>query len=91
MNSELTASEQQRIIVTTRDRDDYLAALRGMSNHQNMTAYVTVLAELQRRTVSIDFSTLAAAERELKQGRAFTDPDEARHNISPLLGAASGP
>ena len=89
MDSELTAAGQQRIIVTTRDRSDYLAGLCGMSNHLNMVAYVSVLAELQRRTGSIDFSTLAAAERDLREGRAFTDPDEARDAIAPFFGAAS--
>ncbi len=87
-NSELTAAGQQRIIVTTRDRGDYLAALRGMSNHMNMPAYVTVLAELQRRTASIDFSTLPAAERDLQRAAAFTDPDADREILTPLLGVA---
>jgi Fic family protein len=89
MNSELTAAGQQRIIITTRDRGDYLAALRGMSNHLNMTAYLTVLAALQRRAASIDFSTLTSAERDLQQSRAFTDPDEGGDIITPLFGAAS--
>jgi Fic family protein len=85
MNSELTAAGQQRIIVTTRDRGDYLAALRGMSNSLNMPAYVTVLAELQRRTAEIGFSTVASAERDLEGRGAFRDPDEDRSVIMPLL------
>lgn len=91
MNAELTAAGQRRIIITTRDRDDYLAALRGMSNHLNMAAYVTVLAELQRRTGDVDFSTLAAAERALHERRAFTDPDAGREPLTPLSGAARNP
>lgn len=87
MNSELTAAGQQRIIVTTRDRGDYLAALRGMSNNLNIPAYVVVLAELQRRTASVDFSALASAERSLQDSGAFTDPDAERDVLIPLLGA----
>jgi fido (protein-threonine AMPylation protein) len=89
MNSELTAAGQQRIIVTTHDRGDYLASLRGMSNSLNMPAYVTVLAALQRRTADIDFSTLASAERDLNERRAFTDPDEDRSALTPMFGAAN--
>lgn len=88
MNSELTAAGQQRIIVTTRDRGDYLASLRGMSNHLNIAAYVTVLAGLQARTGDIDFSTLASAEDNLQAGRAFSDPDEGGDILSPLFGVA---
>jgi Fic family protein len=89
MNSELTAAGQQRIVITTRDRDDYLAALRGMSNHLNMGAYVEVLAELQRRTGDVEFSTLAAAEHALQERRAFTDPDPGRGALTPLFRASN--
>ena len=88
MNSELTAAGQQRTIITTRDRGDYLAALRGMSSNLNMPAYVMVLTELQRRTANVDFSTLASAERDLQQQGAFTDPDERRDILTSLFGAA---
>lgn len=86
MNAELSAAGQQRIIVTTHDRGDYLAALRGMTNRLNIPAYLTVLTELQRRTAEIDFSSLAAAEQALRLRGALTDPDEGRG----LLGGAFG-
>jgi fido (protein-threonine AMPylation protein) len=88
MNSELTAAGQQRIIVTTRDRGDYLAAMRGMSTNRNMTEYVTVLVELQRRTGTIDFSSLASTREAFQQRRAFTDPDDEPDAVSPFLEAA---
>lgn len=86
MNAELSAAGQQRIIVTTRDRGDYLAALRGMTNRLNILAYLTVLTELQRRTAEINFSSLAAAEEALRLGEALTDPDEGHGHIGGTFG-----
>jgi Fic family protein len=86
MNSELSAASQQRIVITTRDRGDYLAALRGMTNQLNIPAYLTVLIHLQRRTGEVDFSSLSAAEQSLRADGALTDPDEGQG----LLGGAFG-
>lgn len=86
MNAELSAAGQQRIVVTTRDRGDYLAALRGMTNWLNISAYLTVLTELQLRSAEVDFTSLAAAEAALRAAGALTDPDEG----GGLLGGAFG-
>jgi len=75
MNSELSAAGQQRIVVSTQDRGDYLAALRGMTNDMNFVGYVAVLSGLQRRTGDTDYSSLQAAEQNLTAKKAFTDPD----------------
>jgi hypothetical protein len=76
MNSELSAAGEQRIVVTTSDRGDYLAAMRGMTNVGNADAYTAVLAELQRRTHDTDYSSLEAAERDLRAHGAFSEPDD---------------
>lgn len=78
MNSELSAAGRQRIVVMTRDRNDYLSALRGMTNDLNIPAYLALLTRLQRRTGEVDFSSSAAAEEGLRAGGALTDPDEGR-------------
>lgn len=76
MNAELSAAGQQRIVVSTRDRDSYLAALRGMTNDLNVPGYIGVLSALQQRTEETDYSSLQAAEQNLTSKKAFTDPDE---------------
>jgi diguanylate cyclase (GGDEF)-like protein len=76
LNSELSAAREQRIVVTTSDRGDYLAAMRGMTNVGNVDAYTAVLAELQRRTHDTDYSSLEVAERDLRARGAFSEPDE---------------
>jgi len=75
MNSELSAAGGQRIVVRTRDRGDYLAALRGMTNDLNVPGYTAVLGALQQRTRATDYSSLHAAEQDLTDKGAFTDPD----------------
>jgi len=76
MNSELSAAGQQRIIVLTRDRGDYLAALRGMTNDVNVPGFIAVLSGLQRHTAATDYASLRGASRDLATKKAFTDPDE---------------
>ena len=88
MNSELSAANQQRIIVTTRRRGDYRSALRGMTNQLNIDAFITVLATLQRETAGVDFSTLDAAQVQLDATSAFQDPDVDRPALGGLLNAA---
>ena len=75
MNSELTRAGEARIIVATRDRGDYVAALRGLSSTGNVDAYIATLTELQRRTVRVDFSSLSLARAQLSAEEAFTDAD----------------
>lgn len=88
MNAELTAAAQQRIIVTTRDRGDYLAGLRGLSINANAESYIRILARLQEATAATDYSTLAAAEANLTVQRAFTDADAGDDAVGGLLGIA---
>jgi Fic family protein len=89
MNSELSAAGQQRIVVSTRDRGDYLAALRGMTNDLNVSSYIAVLHGLQQRTGITDYSSLDAAERDLASKKAFEDPDAGTH-VGGLLDVAGG-
>jgi Fic family protein len=89
MNSELSAGGQQRIVVSIRDRGDYLAALRGMTNDLNVSSYIAVLRGLQQRTGITDYSSLDAAERDLASKKAFDDPDAGMH-VGGLLDVAGG-
>lgn len=89
MNSELTAAGQGRIIITTRRRGDYLAALRGMTNVLNVDAFVTILASLQRETAAVDFASLDSAQAQLTAEAAFSDPDLDAPALDGLLDVAN--
>jgi fido (protein-threonine AMPylation protein) len=73
MNSELTAAGEQRIIVPTSLRSDYLYGLRAMTHNALARNYVTVLSGLQAFTAGIDFTSRQSAELDLHRQRAFDD------------------
>lgn len=76
MNGELTSAREQRVIVTTYDRQDYLAALRAMTHNQRADTLSRTIAALQRKTAGVDFADLRGAESELRARDAFTDRTE---------------
>lgn len=76
INSELTAAGEQRIIIPTIERYEYLTALRAMTHNQVANTLVRKMERLQRLTAEIDFSTLDQAEQQLNARDAFADPSE---------------
>jgi fido (protein-threonine AMPylation protein) len=77
VNAELSAAGQQRLIVPTILRDDYLNALRAMSHHANPTPLIRVLDRTQELCAQLDWSDLHRAEERLRELHAFTPPSEA--------------
>ena len=77
MNAELVAGGEERIIIPTVFRGNYLASLRALSRTGRPEPLVRVLDYAQRWTRALDWSSLAVAERELERCNAFLDSDEA--------------
>ena len=88
MNAELTAAAEQRIIVTTALRGDYLSGLRAMTHNAFADTYVSVLSALQRYTAEVDFSSRPAAELDLHRRRAFDDQSQQSDVLARVLGQA---
>jgi Fic family protein len=76
-NGELTAAAQQRLIVPTVFRDDYLQALRAMSRQGNPRPLIRVLDRAQDFCAQIDWVTLDRAEAQLRDAHAFDTPAQA--------------
>ncbi len=76
-NAELTAAAQQRLIVPTVLRDDYLQALRAMSRQANPAPLIAVLDRAQELCSQIDWTDLQRAEVQLRATHAFDTPAEA--------------
>lgn len=74
MNAELIAANERRIIIPTIYRNNYLAALRALSQTQNAAPVIRMLNFAQKYTAAIDFSTYEVAESELRRTNAFMDP-----------------
>jgi len=77
MNAELVAGGEERIVIPTVFRGNYLAALRALSRTARPEPLVRVLDYAQRWTIAVNWSSLEAAERELQGCNAFLDSDEA--------------
>jgi hypothetical protein len=77
MNAELVAAGENRIIVPTVYRNNYLMALKALSQNRVTGALVRVMDFAQRYTTAIDFSDFERARSILERTHAFADPNEA--------------
>jgi Fic family protein len=80
MNSELVAAGEVRIIIPTVYRNNYLAALRGVSHDANHAGLYATLEFARRYTARIDFSRRESAEADLSRTNALLDPNVADAN-----------
>jgi hypothetical protein len=77
MNGELVANGEQRIIIPIVYRNNYLSALRALSNSGYAEALVRTLDFAQKYTNSIDWSNFREATDLLEKTNAFMNPNEA--------------
>ena len=77
MNAELVAAAENRIIIPTVYRNNYLMALKALSQNRLTGALVRVMDFAQRYTAAVDFQDLHAARAILERTNAFADSNEA--------------
>ena len=77
MNAELVAAGENRIIVPTVYRNNYLMALKALSQNGITGALVRTMDFAQRYTAAIDFADVDRARFVLDRTHAFVDPNEA--------------
>jgi len=77
MNAELVSARENRIIVPTVYRNNYLMALKALSQNGVTGALVRVIDFAQKYTSAVDFSDLDRARFVLDRTHAFADPNEA--------------
>ena len=77
MNAELVAAGENRIVVPTVYRNNYLMALKALSQNGITGALLRTLDFAQRYTKAVDFSELDRARLILDRTHAFADPNEA--------------
>jgi hypothetical protein len=88
MNAELVAAGENRVVVPTVCRNNYLMALKALSQNGITGAVVRMLDFAQRYTAAVDFADLKRARRILERTHAFDDPNEAdARGISLILPA----
>lgn len=84
MNAELAAGGEERIIIPTGYRNNYLAALRALSRTQRAEPLIRMLDYAQRWTLAVDWTAISETRRELDACNAFLDSDEAETEGSRL-------
>lgn len=77
MNAELVAGGEERIIVPTVFRNNYLAALRALTRTGRPDPLIGVLDYAQRWTLAVNWTSIPETTRELEACNAFLDSDEA--------------
>jgi hypothetical protein len=77
MNAELSAVNQQRILIPISYRDNYLDGLRALSRGADPRPLIRVLDFAQRYALAIDWTDRKAAHRMLAETNAFVLPEEA--------------
>jgi Fic/DOC family len=75
MNAELSAVDQQRIVIPLSYRDDYLSGLRALSRSANPQPLIRVLDFAQEYAAAIDWSEVRKAEGMMEESNAFLEPD----------------
>ena len=78
LNAELVQGNQERIIIPTSYRTDYLGALKALSHNQNFTPLIRMLGYAQRYTAAIDWNNLERAHEALIATGAFEEGEFAR-------------
>jgi hypothetical protein len=83
LNAELTHAALGRIIVPTVLRDDYLLALKGLTNNALTGPFIRVMAKAQEFTARVDYANFDACVLELERRNAFRESEEARLIMRP--------
>jgi len=74
MNAELLAAGEERIVIPTVYRANYLSALKALSHSGRAEPLIRMLDYAQRWTVAVDWRTIDETRRELNTCNAFLDP-----------------
>jgi hypothetical protein len=77
MNAELVAAKEERILIPTIFRSNYLSALKALSNMDNPTPLVRTLDFAQRWVAAVPWSSLEVSRAVLDSCHAFMDSAEA--------------
>jgi Fic/DOC family len=76
-NAELTAANQQRLMIPIVYRDDYLQALRALSRKGAPAPLLRTMARAQAWAQELDWSSMASAHVDLGRTHALLTPSEA--------------
>lgn len=76
MNAELVAANEQKIIIPTVFRNNYLSSLKALTHNGLTDPIIRTLDFAQKYTRSINWEDFGEARRQLTATNAFLDPNE---------------
>ena len=85
MNAELVAAGEERIVIPTVYRANYLSALKALSQNGRPEPLIRMLDFAQKWTVAVDWRSVEETRRELDDCNAFLDPSVADEEGQRLL------
>ena len=77
MNAELMSRDEERIVIPTVFRGDYLAAMRALTHNGVAEPLIRMLDYAQRWTAAVDWHTVETTARQLASCNAFLDSESA--------------
>lgn len=80
MNAELMAAGEEKIIIPTIYRSNYLSSLKALTHNELTEPLIRTLDFAQKYTRSLDWDDFEEARRQLAGTNAFMDPNEADEN-----------
>lgn len=89
VNAEFVAGGEQRAVIPTISRNDYLRALRRLSRQDRPDLLVAYIDRVRRWTARSDWSTLDLARTQLERTNAFVDANDAEERGLQLLDPGS--
>lgn len=78
LNAELTHAGLSRVIIPTVLRDDYILALKGLTNNALTAPYIRVIGKAQEFTAAVRYEDFDSCVRDLEIRNAFRESEEAR-------------
>jgi hypothetical protein len=84
MNAELVARGEERIIIPTAYRTDYLGALKAFSKNGHMDPLIRMLDAAQSYTAAIDWNDFERARAMLEETNAFAEGEDAKLKLPPF-------
>lgn len=82
MNAELVAAGEERIIIPTAYRTDYLTALKAFTHNARMEPVIRMLSVAQGYTSRIDWSSIDIARANLAATNGFDEGDLAKLKLA---------
>ena len=77
MNAELVAADEEKIIIPTVYRSNYLSSLKALTHNGLTDPLIRTLDFAQKYTRSLDWHNFEEARHQLTETNAFMDPNEA--------------